>query len=179
VLSENGLNELAYRLLLNEDYPSWGYMVRKGATTIWERWNGDTGDPGMNSYNHYAYGAVGEWLYREVAGIGQRPDGVGFKRIVIRPRPDARLSQARGEYECVYGKIVSEWRRVDKGAMELDVRIPANTSARVYLPGADPSKVTESGKSIAGSPEVRLAASEQGSAVYDVEPGTYHFRWSE
>lgn len=143
-LSENGRADVAYTLLLNETYPSWGYTIRKGATTIWERWNGDTGDPSMNSYNHYAFGSVVEWLYREVAGIDTDPSSPGFERIVIRPRPDARLRHARAEYDSVRGKIVSEWTFDAAGAFALNVTIPANTTATVILPNGT-TKVVGSG----------------------------------
>src|SRR5207253_2567508 len=84
-LADHGRSDVAYRLLLNETYPSWGYMLSKGATTWWERWNGDTGDPAMNSYNHYAFGSVVAWVYRYVAGIDAAPDAPGFREIVIHP----------------------------------------------------------------------------------------------
>ena len=133
-LSENGRADVAYTLLLNETYPSWGYTIRKGATTIWERWNGDSGDPSMNSYNHYAFGSVVEWLYREMAGIDTDPLAPGFEKIVIRPRPDPRVRHARAEYDSVRGKIVSEWTLDPAGALSLNVTIPANTTATVILP---------------------------------------------
>lgn len=133
VLSEHGRTDVAYRLLLTETYPSWGYMLSKGATTWWERWNGDTGDPAMNSYNHYAFGSVVAWVYRCVAGIDTVPSGPGFHEIVIHPRPDSRMTSARGEYDSVYGKIVTEWNGTPAGPFTLKVTIPANTSAKVIL----------------------------------------------
>jgi alpha-L-rhamnosidase len=133
-LSENDRSDVAYRLLLNDTYPSWGYTIRKGATTIWERWNGDTGDPAMNSYNHYAFGSVVEWLYRVMAGIDTDPSAPGFEKIVIHPQPDARIGHARAEYDSVRGKIVSEWSLAANGAFSLTVTIPANTTATVVLP---------------------------------------------
>lgn len=135
-LSENGRTEVAYRLLLNDTYPSWGYTIRKGATTIWERWNGDTGDPSMNSYNHYAFGAVVEWLYREMAGIDTDPSAPGFAKIVIHPHPDPRVGHVRVEYDSVRGKIVSAWTYGD-GALTYNVTVPPNTTASLMLPGRD------------------------------------------
>jgi alpha-L-rhamnosidase len=140
-LANNGRADVAYRLLLNETYPSWGYMIAKGATTIWERWNGDVGDPSMNSYNHYAFGAVVEWLYRYVAGIDTAQDAPGFRAIVIHPLPDARLARVHGEYDSAYGKIISDWRRAPDGQFTLKVTIPANTSATVYLPGGSKNSI--------------------------------------
>jgi alpha-L-rhamnosidase len=132
VLSETGKSDVAYTLLLNETYPSWGYMIRKGATTIWERWNGDTGDPAMNSFNHYAFGAVGQWLYGFLGGI--RPAAPGFKEIEIDPQPDARLSYAHTEYDSPYGLIRTDWHIDNKQSFTLQVTIPANTTATVHLP---------------------------------------------
>jgi alpha-L-rhamnosidase len=131
VLADNGRTDVAYKLLLNETYPSWGYMIRNGATTWWERWNSDKGDPAMNSFNHYAFGSVMAWVYRYVAGIDA--GAPGFKKIVIRPRPGPGLTHAHGEYDSVYGKIASEWRGTPE-AFTLRVTIPANTTATVHLP---------------------------------------------
>ena len=147
-LSNNGRTDVAYRLLLNDTYPSWGYTISKGATTIWERWNGDRGDPSMNSYNHYAFGAVVEWLYRYVAGIDAAPDSPGFQKIEIHPLPDERLNRVHGEYDSIYGKIISDWRSAPGGQFTLKVTIPANTTAIVYLPAGPNSQVTESGKPV-------------------------------
>jgi len=164
----NGRVDVAYRLLLNETYQSWGYMIAKGATTIWERWNGDRGDPGMNSFNHYAFGSVVEWLYRYAAGIDTAPDSPGFRDIVIHPRPDARLTHARGEYDSIYGKIVSDWSRMPGGPFSLKVTVPANTSATVYLPAG---RVTEGGKPVdtkQGPPGYVTCAIGSGSYDFQV-----------
>ncbi|HYL73430.1 MAG TPA: glycoside hydrolase family 78 protein [Bryobacteraceae bacterium] len=167
VLVNNGRADVAYRLLLNETYPSWGYMIGKGATTIWERWNGDRGDPGMNSFNHYAFGSVVEWLYRYAAGIDTAADSPGFRNIVIHPRPDARLSHVRGEYDSVYGKIVSDWNGAPGGPFSLRVTIPANTTATVYLPTG---RVTESGKPVDTKP------GPPGYVTCAIGSGSYDFQ---
>ncbi len=168
VLEEHGRPDVAYRLLLNDTYPSWGYMVKKGATTWWERWNGDTGDPAMNSYNHYAFGSVMAWVYRRVAGIDTDVTGVGFHHLVIRPHVDARLGKVHAEYDSAYGLVSTDWTRGTDGALELSVHTPANTTASVYLPGAASSKVTQDGKS--------LDARYEGDAfVTSVGSGTYRF----
>jgi len=167
-LSNHGHTDVAYRLLLNDTYPSWGYMLSKGATTWWERWNGDTGDPSMNSYNHYAFGSVVAWVYRYAAGIDTAPDAPGFKRIVIHPHLDSRLTSARAEYDSVYGKIISEWTAPTAGPFTLKVTIPANTSAKVFLPAIRGAHITESGKPIA-------AHQENGSNVIEVGSGSYSF----
>lgn len=168
-LADHGRSDVAYRLLLNETYPSWGYMLSKGATTWWERWNGDTGDPGMNSYNHYAFGSVVAWVYRYVAGIDTESGAAGFKKIVIRPHLDGRMKFARGEYDSVYGKIVSDWKYAADGSFRLKVEIPANTAADVYLPARAHAVVFEAGKSVKTDGRDGEFMVHVGSGAYDFE----------
>jgi alpha-L-rhamnosidase len=132
VLDENQRTELAFKLLLSETYPSWGYMVKKDATTWWERWNGDTGDPSMNSYNHYAFGSVMAWVYRRAAGIDTDGAGPGFHHLTIRPHFDAALPALHVEYDSAYGTVVSDWKQSEH---RFTVTIPANTTATVELSG--------------------------------------------
>jgi alpha-L-rhamnosidase len=167
-LADHGRSDVAYRLLLNDTYPSWGYMLSKGATTWWERWNGDTGDPSMNSYNHYAFGSVIAWVYRYSAGIDTLPSVPGFKEIVIHPHLDARMSSARGEYDSIYGKIVSNWKGSPAGPFSLQVTIPANTSAKVFLPVIAGAHITEGGNPVE-------AREDSGSYVVSVGAGSYNF----
>lgn len=139
VLSDNGRADVAFKLLFQKTWPSWLYAVTKGATTIWERWDGwthDKGfqDPGMNSFNHYAYGAIGAWLYAVVAGIQLDPDLPGYKHIVIQPHPGHGLTHARGRLRTLYGIVESKWR-IQRHRFILDVVIPPNTTATVHLPG--------------------------------------------
>ena len=131
VLDENDRSDLAFKLLLSDTYPSWGYMVKKGATTWWERWNGDTGDPSMNSYNHYAFGSVMAWVYRRAAGIDTDATGPGYHHLTIRPHFDPALPQLHTEYDSAYGTIVSDWQQ---SAHRYTITIPANTTATVTLP---------------------------------------------
>ncbi|WP_316814765.1 glycoside hydrolase family 78 protein [Pedobacter nyackensis] len=138
VLSRYGHDDVAYQLLMQETYPSWLYPVKMGATTIWERWdgikpNGSFQTPEMNSYNHYAYGAIGDWMYRNVAGIKSDPDAPGYKKINIQPKPGGGLNNARGELNTPYGWVISSWT-IENGIFKLDVQIPVNTSATVTLP---------------------------------------------
>jgi alpha-L-rhamnosidase len=138
VLSELGYSDVAHQLLLKESFPSWGYSIRHGATTIWERWDGWTEDSGfqtpmMNSFNHYSLGSVGQWLYEYVAGI--RALEPGYARVLIAPEP-SELEWARAVYRSVRGPIVSAWHR-DGDAVELEVSIPANVTATVVVPGGD------------------------------------------
>ena len=167
-LADHGRSDVAYRLLLNDTYPSWGYMLSKGATTWWERWNGDTGDPAMNSYNHYAFGSVMAWVYRYAAGIDTTPNAPGFREIVIHPHLDSRMQSVRAEYASVYGKIVSDWNGTPAGPFSLRVTIPANTSAKVFLPAIPGAQVTEGGNPI----EMEL---ENGSRLVRVGSGSYNF----
>ena len=133
VLSDNGLSEYAYALLLNEDYPSWLYEVNMGATTIWERWNsvlpdGSISDTGMNSLNHYAYGSIVEWMYRYMCGINPSEENAGFKEFIIKPFIDNRFDYANAEYYSVYGLIKSGWQKVKNG-WKFNVTIPFDTKA--------------------------------------------------
>jgi alpha-L-rhamnosidase len=131
VLDDNGHSDLAFKLLLSDTYPSWGYMVKKGATTWWERWNGDTGDPSMNSYNHYAFGSVMAWVYRRAAGVDTDTTGPGYHHLTISPHFDPTLPQLHAEYDSAYGTIISNWQ---ESTHQFIVTIPANTTATVTLP---------------------------------------------
>jgi alpha-L-rhamnosidase len=147
VLSENGKHDLAATLLLQEDYPSWLYAVKKGATTIWERWNsilpnGDFEASGMNSLNHYAYGAIGSWMYRKLAGINQLE--AGYKKILIQPLPAQGINDIKASLETPYGKIAVEFSCHD-GRVTLDVTVPPNTQAVIVLPGKNERIETGSG----------------------------------
>jgi alpha-L-rhamnosidase len=167
-LADHGRSDVAYRLLMNETYPSWGYMLSKGATTWWERWNGDTGDPAMNSYNHYAFGSVVAWVYRYVAGIDTASDGAGFRHVIIHPHLDTAMPSAHGEYESVYGKISTEWHGDPGKRFWLNVSIPANTNATIYIPSFSNSKLTQDGRAL-------NARQESGSYIIETGSGAYHF----
>jgi len=145
-LAAAGRDDVAYRLLLTESFPSWLYQVKLGATTMWERWDGwvpERGfqDPGMNSFNHYAFGSVGEFLYRTVGGIDT--DGPGFRKLIIRPRPGGGLTYANTRYDSINGTIESSWR-IEGNEIKLDVTIPINTTATVFL--GDKKYAVSSGK---------------------------------
>ena len=174
-LSENGHHAAAVRLAVNRDYPSWGYQIGNGATTIWERWNGDVGDPYMNSLNHYAFGSVGEWMFRHLAGIQADPEEPGFKRFSVAPNicgPDQELNQVAATFESLHGRIVSEWQ-VTSNLVKLNVEIPANTSAQVVLPNRDFDKITESGLELKDAQGIGNIRDENGAVVCDIESGRY------
>ena len=179
-LSKRGRSELATKLVLDKTFPSWGYAIEQGATTIWERWDGfvpERGlqDAGMNSFNHYAFGAVGEWMMRTLAGIEPDPEHPGWSRFSIRPRPGTQLSFVRAEHDSIRGRIASAWER-EGGEFRLDVTIPANTRATVHVPAKNESSVTEGGKSLGESaPHVRFVEMRDGAAVLDVAAGSYRF----
>ncbi len=177
VLSRFGYNDVAYDLLLQETYPSWLYPVKMGATTIWERWDGQKTDstfqdPGMNSFNHYAYGAIGDWMYRVSAGIETM--NAGYKNILIQPHPTRRLNYVKASFESSYGSISSGWeRRGDK--IIINVRIPANTSATIVLPASDISKVQENGKSLEGNSDFSNIRSSDNRILLEAGSGDYTF----
>ncbi len=175
-LSNSGHADVAYRLLLNKEYPSWGYMVDHGATTMWERWNGDKmiADPGMNSFNHYAYGAVAEWLYRYAAGIDATPTDAGLHTIVLHPDFDARLGSMDFSYQSRYGAVHSQWA-VNDGSATWSVTIPPNTSARLSLSDAEAATYMIDGKPLSGSPLVKTLAKDSDRNSYELASGTYHF----
>ena len=159
---------------MNETYPSWLFQVKLGATTMWERWDGWTPekgfqDAGMNSFNHYAFGSVGEWIYGTAAGIGS--DGPGFRKIIIRPQPGPGLDWVNARYDSINGRIVSEWR-IEGDRLTLRVQIPPNTTAKVYVPTPDAESVTEGGKSAAQAEGVKRLAGEEGAAVFEIGSGT-------
>jgi alpha-L-rhamnosidase len=179
VLRDNGHLDTAYNLLKQTSWPSWLYSATQGATTIWERWDGwthDKGfqDPGMNSFNHYAYGAVGAWIYAVIGGIDLDPDQPGYKHILMRPQPGGALTSARAELQSMYGRIQSAWS-LDNGFFEWQLEIPANTTATVYIPVTDVSRVTENGQPVENSEGVTYLRMAAGHAVFAVEPGSYLF----
>ena len=154
VLSENGYNEYAYKLLMNNRCPSWLYEVEQGATTIWERWNslrpdGSFGPVSMNSFNHYALGAVVEWLYRYVCGLNPVENAPGFKRSLVRPMPNSLLGHAKASIRTQYGTLGCGWALSD-GAIAVDVTVPFNTEAEIHLPDAVGAEVLENGVPVQG-----------------------------
>ncbi len=175
-LTKTGHSKLAYKLLLNTAYPSWGYLVEHGATTTWERWNGDQmrGDPSMNSYNHYAYGAVADWMYRYAAGVDATPLDAGFHTVVLHPVFDARLGSVEFSYSSAYGMIRSSWTVKDPVA-EWNVTIPANTTGWLSL-----SETQTARYKLEGAPlkESRLAKAETrgDQSGFELPAGSYHFQ---
>lgn len=179
VLTRFGYADVAYKLLLQEDYPSWLYPVKMGATTIWERWDGEKPDssfqtPGMNSFNHYAYGAIGDWMYRKMVGLDTYEDGVGYKHIKIQPHIGGGFTNASASLKTYYGTLSNSWK-VESGKILMDVEIPANTTATIYIPAANADTVTESGKALSTVGDLTVSGIEDGYVVVNVGSGMYHF----
>jgi alpha-L-rhamnosidase len=174
-LAAHGHRDLAVRLLLNTAYPSWGYLVEHGATTMWERWNGDQmkSDPSMNSYNHYAYGAVGDWLARSAAGVDATPLDPGFHTVVLRPVFDERLGHLAFNYDSPYGRIHSHWT-VETGAFQWHISLPANTSGWLPLTAAQAASWKLNGKPLTESREVSPGEFD-GQTGYRLDAGSYSF----
>ena len=179
VLSENGALDAAYALLNQKTWPSWLYSVTQGGTTIWERWDGFTKERGfqsaeMNSFNHYAYGAIGAWLYQVVAGlnIGQ----AGYKHALIQPHTGGGLSHAKASLETMYGPLSSSWRMKD-GTFKLELTVPPNTTATVTLPGSRLETVTEGGRALEQSSGIGGIRQEGDATRFELGAGTYRFTY--
>ena len=207
VLTRFGYHDVAYTLLMQETYPSWLYPVKMGATTIWERWDGQKPDSsfqsvGMNSFNHYAYGAIGDWMYRIIAGIDTEDgeDGVGYKKIIIKPHVDGAIIKAgqnnaewskmnglgknkdsvsglknvSAELMTGYGKVSSYWK-MENGKLLLDVEISANTTATIYIPAKAGKVITESGQPLSVIKGLIIKSKQPGFEIVEAGSGSYHF----
>lgn len=179
VLTRFGYNDIAYKLLLREDYPSWLYPVKQGATTIWERWDGQRPDgsfqtPGMNSFNHYAYGAIGDWMYRKMVGIDTYDDAPGYKHIKIMPQIGGGFTNASAALKTYYGTVRNEWT-VDGNKIKMNVEIPVNTQATVYLPTANTKSIKEGGKSLQNNASIKLQGTEGDYTKLVLGSGKYSF----
>lgn len=187
VLSSVGQNDLAVFLMQSHEFPSWGYEIDQGATSIWERWDSFTLEDGfgrhnaaMNSFSHYSFGAVCEWMFGTLAGI--KTDGPGYKSITIHPHPPRPNSNAMhtaidwvsARYDSIRGPIKSQWRLVD-GQLQLNVTIPANTTATVHVGTSDVNTITESGKPLDGHPHVEVLRAEDDQTLLRVASGSYQF----
>lgn len=182
VLTRFGRTDVAYRLLLQETYPSWLYPVKMGATTIWERWDGIKPDgsfqtTGMNSFNHYAYGAIGDWMYRVMAGLDTDESEPGYKKIIIAPQPGGKITQAAAKLETLYGLTVSDWK-IEGGQFKLKVVIPPNANALIRLPGAADAAVTESGTALKDVKGIVKVSNQGNDLEFNAGSGTYQFEYA-
>ncbi|MFJ3640062.1 alpha-L-rhamnosidase [Streptomyces sp. NPDC090108] len=170
VLTDTGHTDVAYRLLTQRTFPGWGYQIDRGATTMWERWDsitpdGGFQDAGMNSFNHYAYGSVGEWMYTHIAGIA--PAAPGFRKILVRPRPGGGVTEAHARHDSVYGRISTDWR-TDAGGFRLTLTVPPNTTAEVWVP-------EDRGPARAAGGTAAFLRRDDGCAVFTAGSGTHRF----
>ena len=176
-LTAFGYNDIAYRLLESHRFPSWLYSIDQGATTIWERWDGYVKgrgfqDAGMNSFNHYAIGSVGEWMYRSILGINNDKDNAGYKHFIIQPVPGGSLTHAKGYYHSIAGRIGVSWKK-EKDSFSMDVEIPVNTTATVVIPAGN--AVTESGSEIKNAAGVKLISATGSETKLLLQSGKYSF----
>ena len=168
-LSQNGHLKEAYELLLKDDFPSWLYQVKQGATTVWEHWDGMKPDgtmwsPDMNSFNHYAYGAIGEWMYRVIAGIEIDEKSPGYKHVIFYPRPGGNLTKAGGQYESAYGTVGCEWQ-LEKDLLTVTCSVPVNTTAELRMDHVE---------CVVSSGDVKYVITD---GTYTAETGSGHYTW--
>jgi alpha-L-rhamnosidase len=182
VLTRFGYDDMAYTLLLQETYPSWLYPVKKGATTIWERWdgikaNGELQTPSMNSFNHYSYGAIGDWMYRVMDGINTDDKETGYKKLIIAPHPGGKLTMVNGTLETMYGLVQSKWQ-ITGDTFSLDVTIPPNTTAVIVLPKAANAQVNEQNKPVNTVEGIKVTGKDKADLKLTIGSGSYHFEYS-
>ncbi len=178
VLDDMGEIDLMYKILFKETYPSWFYSINQGATTMWERWNSFSKEGGynsqsMNSLNHYAYGAIGQWMYERIAGIA--PLEPGYKKIRIAPQPRTPLNSASATLETPYGKVTSEWK-IEKNGFQLHTTIPPNTTAQIIIPGNITSDLLLNGEAFTNTKNIQIIKTGTNSFELEVQPGIYAFQ---
>jgi alpha-L-rhamnosidase len=180
-LHEYGFTSLAYMLLNRKEYPSWLYPITMGATTIWERWDGIKPDStfqdrGMNSFNHYAYGAIGEWLYRVAAGLEIDEMNPGYKHILFQPNPGGGLTHTSAQYHSMYGKVESSWK-IENDRFKYTVTVPPNTTGTAILPNSRVEDVLESGRKWKNVKGIKEAHQEGNAVVVQMGSGRYVFSY--
>ena len=173
VLAEAGYGDLVYSLLLRTEYPSWGDQIALGATTFWERWDGDAQHLyNEGSHNHVMFGSVGGFLYRRIAGI--EAASPGFEAIAVRPLLDPRVRRAGGDYDSMMGRISTDWQQHEDGSFSIQLTLPVNATGRIHLPARPGSRIQEGGRELSGR-GVRVARRTEKEAIVEVGSGTYHF----
>lgn len=179
VLSRFGHADLAYTLLHQESFPSWLFSVLQGATTMWERWDSYShekgfGNVGMNSFNHYAYGAVGDWMFPKIGGIDLDPEIPGFQHVIMKPVVGGKIRWAKAEFDSIHGLISSHWEKDEKG-FQWKILLPANTRATIHIPAAQGAKVLENGKAAVTADGLKSLGSSEGYEIFEAGSGSYQF----
>jgi alpha-L-rhamnosidase len=174
VLSNSGKADVAYTVANQKTYPGWGYMLENGATTLWEHW---AFSDNIFSHNHASFGSVDAWFFKVLGGVNPDPEAIGFDKIIIKPQILGDLKWAKASYNSIHGLIVAEWK-LDGDTLKLDIIIPANTTATIYVPAAEVDNVSESGKAAAEAEDIRFLRIEKGSVVFSSGSGEYHFKSS-
>ncbi|CAG7618591.1 Alpha-L-rhamnosidase [Paenibacillus solanacearum] len=181
-LSQNGYHETAVKLVLQKEYPSWLYSVLKGATTMWEHWDGIKPDgsfwsTAMNSYNHYAYGSIGDWMYQVLAGLDTDRETPGYKHLQIRPQTGEGFEWVRATLNTMYGTAASGWSKQPDGRLSVEITVPPNTTASVELPQALLADVQESGRELAAAEGILSREQAEGHVRLSLGSGTYTFAY--
>ena len=171
MLSENGFAQTAANMVDKKTFPGWGFMLANGATTLWEHWEYSDN---TFSHNHPMFGSVSEWFYKWLAGIQADPTAVGFDKIIIRPQMVSNVNWVKGEYRSIQGNIISEWIRNEDNFI-LDLTIPVNTTALVYLPAKDLKSIREGNKEISEIKDIEFVKMENGNAIIKIGSGNYKF----
>jgi len=172
-LTDFGRADIAYKIAGNDDYPSWGYMVKRGATTIWELWNGDTANPAMNSRNHIMLlGDLITWFYQGLAGIKAKEPA--FKTIIMQPAVVNGLDDVNASYQTPYGLVKSNWKK-QAGKFEWKITIPANSKAVVYLPTNNMAGIKDGGETLTNNSGIKYLGQDKGKAMMEVGSGDYDF----
>jgi alpha-L-rhamnosidase len=176
-LVKRGYSDKAFQLLETKEFPSWGYSIDQGATSIWERWDGYVKGrgfqgAGMNSFNHYAFGAIGEWIYENILGINPDYDSPGYRHFILKPLPGGTLTWAKGSFNSISGKIEASWKK-EAGKFEYSFTVPPNTTATVYIPAKSAENIefieNENQKNI----EFNHVDFKNGYVIYEVKAGNY------
>jgi len=167
-LSENGRTDVAYTLAVQTKYPSWGYWIKQGATTLWETWDG------AESLNHIMYGDISAWAYKYLAGIQLDPKKPGFKNIIIRPELVEGLTQVKASHRSMYGPICVSWK-LSGSKFSMEVEVPCNTTAEIHLPCSNAGSVTKNGISLKKIKEIKVVKCGKGSIVLKIGSGKYSF----
>jgi alpha-L-rhamnosidase len=176
-LTENGMADIAFRLATNTTYPSWGYMVENGATTIWELWNANTAAPDMNSQNHVMLlGDLIIWYYENLAGIKSSLSEPGFKKIILAPEFAYGLEYVNASYKSIYGLIRSSWKK-EKGEIKWNISIPANTAALLHIPATEKENILENGKSVTSSNGLKYLYEQDNKLIFEIGSGEYNFEF--